>query len=797
MTTIRETFRRIPPLPVIILAATSLIILIVMNPGLILSATTPTGGDTGAHVFGPAYLRDTLLPEGRILGWSNDWFAGFPAFYFYFPLPSLVIVALDLFLPYGVAFKIVTVLGLLAMAPAIYFHTRALNFGRHIALVTAGSGAVFAFYESYSIYGGNIASTLAGEFSYSWSFALSLVYLGLLIKSVRDDRKYVKWAALALALTALCHVLTTIVVIFASLFILPWRKGVSRTFTVWFWGFTIAAFWALPLLARINLTSDMAWNPLSRWEEIFPVEVWLFVPVAIPAAIWAVRKTTRVVPLIAATLLPVVYYPLPGVLPDLMPGVFGDARWKLYNGRLMPYWYFGLAFFAALGLGAAVIWLSRRLPSRLSIWFPRAMLAIGFAVGIGLVIDSAEFPDWAWVVVALAGLIALGTTWLFASSVNTRNFLTTSAAAVVVLGATAGVTFVDGWSKWNYEGYEAKEPWPEYEALMMELDTLPDGRVQWESNSELNQYGTPMSPMLIPYWTDGSHQSMEGLYFESSLTTPFHFINHSEMSYRPSNPIPGLPYDTFNMVRGLEHMDLYGVGYYVSFTPEAASQAAQTEGFTEVAVTEPFHIFRLPDTDLVVPASHQPSVYEVPERGLFAALLGSETVTGPNGEPQPSFFDMALDYYVDIDDLDQWVVADGPPEWPRITSLEERPDTELEVTPDAVSDIVVDDHRISFTTEAVGVPHMIKVSYFPNWTPTGAEGPWHAAPSLMVVVPTENEVVIEFQDTWAETGGKLLTLGGVGALLIVGGMLYWRRRSNQSEEDGASLSDRLRSAARV
>src|SRR5690606_40849791 len=66
------------------------------------------------------------------------------------------------------------------------------------------------------------------------------------------------------------------------------------------------------------------------------------------------------------------------------------------------------------------------------------------------------------------------------------------------------------------------------------FDALPDGRVQWESNSELNQYGTPMSPMLIPYWTEGSHKSMEGLYFESSLTTPFHFINHSEMSYKPS-----------------------------------------------------------------------------------------------------------------------------------------------------------------------------------------------------------------------------------------------------------------------
>jgi hypothetical protein len=292
--------------------------------------------------------------------------------------------------------------------------------------------------------------------------------------------------------------------------------------------------------------------------------------------------------------------------------------------------------------------------------------------------------------------------------------------------------------------------------------------------------------MLIPYWTEGSHGSMEGLYFESSLTTPFHFINHSEMSYKPSNPIPGLQYHTFDMERGLSHMDVYGVEYYVSFTPEAASKAAQTDGFEQIAVTEPFHIFSLPETDLVVPATHQPSVYEVPDRGLLAALIGSETVTGADGEPLPSFHDLSLQWYEDIDNMDRWVVADGPEEWPRIETLDDRPDVALEVPPNAVSDIEVDDHRVSFTTEAIGVPHLIKISYFPNWTASGAEGPWRASPSLMVVVPTESDVVIEFQDTWAETGGKVLTLGGVASLILVGVVLGRRRQVSDQGETTSS-----------
>ncbi|MGB7861119.1 MAG: hypothetical protein WBM90_11530 [Acidimicrobiia bacterium] len=773
MTTLRGSLRRIPILQVFLITATALIVFAVMSPWLVFSATTPTGGDTGAHVFGPAYLRDSLLPEGRILGWSNDWFAGFPAFYFYFPLPSLTIVALDVFLPYGVAFKLVTLLGLVALPAAIYFHCRAITLGRHVSVIAAGAGAVFAFYESFSIYGGNIASTLAGEFSYSWSFALSLVYLGLLIKAVREDRKYLKWAAIALALTALSHILTTIVVIFASLFVLAWRKGFWRTLAVWIWGFAIAAFWALPLVARIGLTSDMAWTPLSRWEEIFPVELWLLLPVAIPGAIWALRKTSRAAPIIAATLLPVLYFPLPNILPELLPDTFGGERWKLWNGRLLPYWYFGVALFAAIGFGAAVVWLSRRVPARISRYWASGIIAVAFAVATGLIADASEFPRWAWTIVALVGVLVVAATLFVPKTVDSRSFLTTTAMAIVVLGATAGVTFVDGWSKWNYEGYEAKEPWPEYNALMVELNKLPDGRVMWENNNGLNKYGTPMAPMLIPYWTEGSQKSMEGLYFESSLTTPFHFINHSEMSYQSSNPIPGLKYHSFDMERGLKHMDVYGVDYYVSFTPEAAEKADGLEGFEKITTTEPFHIYRLPETQKVEVATHLPAVYDVPERGAFSALIGSETVLGSDGEPLPSFHDFSLEWYEDVENMDKWVVAGGPASWPRIASLDQRPDVELP-SGGEVSNIVIENHRISFSTEAVGMPHLVKISYFPNWHAKGALGPWRASPSLMVVVPTSTEVELVFENTWAESFGEVLTVVGILGL-VVGGVVVWRR----------------------
>ena len=46
-------------------------------------------------MWSPAYLRDHLLPHGRLIGWTPDWYAGFPAFQYYMILPSLAVVLLN------------------------------------------------------------------------------------------------------------------------------------------------------------------------------------------------------------------------------------------------------------------------------------------------------------------------------------------------------------------------------------------------------------------------------------------------------------------------------------------------------------------------------------------------------------------------------------------------------------------------------------------------------------------------------------------------------------------------------
>jgi hypothetical protein len=201
----------------------------------------------------------------------------------------------------------------------------------------------------------------------------------------------------------------------------------------------------------------------------------------------------------------------------------------------------------------------------------------------------------------------------------------------------------------------------------------------------------------------------------------------------------------------VRHLAVYNVEYYVSFT-EAATDAAARKGLEVVAESEPFTVFALPESDLVDVASFQPAVWA-------------------GDEP---FFDAAVDWYDDVSGLDRWLVEDGPSEWRRIDSVDLHSREPIS-TRGVVSNVVLEDHRIEFTTTAVGVPHLVKVSWFPNWSASGADGPYRAAPSLMIVVPTESDVVIEFKDRLPETAGKAVTLGTLVGLAV----WAWRRRRVQ------------------
>ena len=178
----------------------------ILGDDLIFDDVTPTGGDMGAHVWAPAYLRDHLLPNFQLSGWSMDWYGGLPVYRFYMVVPALAIVALDTVLPYGVAFKLVAIFGLVTMPFMCWAFGRLARFRYPMPELFAFAGLCFVLNESTTIYGGNVLATMAGEFSFSIAISLMMLGLGLLARGLEDGKgRLMMWASIVLALACLSH----------------------------------------------------------------------------------------------------------------------------------------------------------------------------------------------------------------------------------------------------------------------------------------------------------------------------------------------------------------------------------------------------------------------------------------------------------------------------------------------------------------------------------------------------------------------------------------------------------------
>src|SRR5207253_11113872 len=108
--------------------------------------------------------------------------------------------------PYHIAFKLVTVLGLLTLPVAAWAFGRLSGMARPGPACLGVATLPFVFDRSFTIYGGNIASTLAGEFAFSISLSLALVFLGVVARGLNNGRHRAA-AAVLLAVTGLCHVI--------------------------------------------------------------------------------------------------------------------------------------------------------------------------------------------------------------------------------------------------------------------------------------------------------------------------------------------------------------------------------------------------------------------------------------------------------------------------------------------------------------------------------------------------------------------------------------------------------------
>ncbi len=663
------------------LAASLAILLYFFRPALLLSKTTTTGGDAGAHIYLPLYLKNYLLPSWKIMGWSPDWYAGFPAFAFYFPLPSLAIAILSFAIPHQIAFKLIAAIGPLSLPIAAFAALKLLRF----EFPTPAMGAVmtipFMLMESFSINGGNILSTMAGEFGFSIALSLSLLALALLCESARGRRSIIP-AGFTLALAALCHALPAAVVAASSAPAIICREAIPRLrrlASALGLAFALTAFWSLPFAAKIGYTAGMIWNQSSIALNALPGEALGASGLAgFGALAAAVRRDGRVAPIASMAAISLF---LSSHLPN----------GPIWRGRFLPFWYLSIFLFAAYG-GGALTEAARETFAR----------------------RGSRNP-------ALSALVVAVVSWSF------------------VYPALRDSKVAKAWIEWNFSGYEAKPSWPVYKKINDYLASLPPGRVMWEFSPSYEKFGTTRAFEVIPYWT--GKPTMEGTLIESSLTAPFHFINQAEISAKPTYALSGISYPRFDFGRGIEHLKLYNVRYLMVSTDAVRAWADYSRDLKPLRRIGNFSIYELPSEGYVSIPKYEPL----------------------RGDPR-SWRATALAWYGDESKLDVPIVFGSDPALSRFKRVGRglKGFIKAPLKAKGKAEVVrLSNEELVFKTSAIGAPHLVKISYFPNWKAEGAEGPYLVTPSIMMVIPRKSAVRLHYGKTPVDYAGEVLTASAI------------------------------------
>jgi hypothetical protein len=671
---------------------------------LLFSPTISSGGDMGSHYYPAFYLREVLLPRGQLMGWCLGNYAGYPFFQFYFPLAFVLMAALSVLVPLAVAFKLVTILGTLLLPPCAYLCLRLLAVPFPGPALGALGTLCFLFMEANSMWGGNIPSTLAGEFTFSIGLALAVLFVGALRRTMRTGEGRLSNGALV-ALIGLCHGYPLLWAGLVSLLELVttrgWWRRLGTLITIHGLAILLMAFWLVQLFwyAPWSTTFNPTWI-IGSWKEVLPPILW---PPAILALVSALLQA-------------------------------GLSWWRgeAYPRALGVLWgaIFISFFFYATAHSFHVVDI-RFMP------FMQLGLCLAAAAGLGRLLAALPAPE----------------VWPLVGALATLPFVQSQ------------VSFIPPWITWNYSGFEKKTTWPVLRDINRHLegdlgleDAFRAPRVVYEHSPATESLGTVRAFENLPLFSGRS--TLEGLYMQSSPTTPFVFYVQSEISKAISCPLPALGCTRLNFDQGLEHLRMFNVSQFIVRSSEVKRRAALHPDLVREVRVGPYEIYRLEGNDgrYAIPLAMAPSIVR--------ARAWRETAyqwfkRARSTDPVPVFA-------ADLSDEERrgfaGVFAELPRELPR-KPLRDPPALEEHLETD----------RITLTGCRPGHPILIRISYHPRWKALTGERVWLAGPSFMLVFPEGERVELMFGAGPALLLGRVCT--ALGCLLLMAGILPIGRRA--------------------
>lgn len=541
----------------------------VLGIGFLNSNNWPTGGDNGSHLLYAWLYADSLFFSGQVTPWLPEVYGGLPFLSYYFPLPFIVIAILSKCICIAPAFKWGTFLAAMLLPGAVYTASRRqLKFSPIPSLFGALGALAFLLHEQSAIWGGNLLSTLAGEFSYSYGLLFAMLSMMAWARAIALGSGWI-WAGLLEAACGFSHGFPLLIVGFSTFFLLldsgswpTFRRITGQLIRGHLFAFCLLGGWLWPMLEMHSLTiPNDASFPLSGWRDLLPATLW---------------------PVLAAGLVGVALLAVPAV----------RRSWRFEQSLALRY------FLSAAGLAA---------------------FAFIIADQLGLA-DIRFFP-----LVWLTGAIACG--WLYGQALSvlganpdrSENALLRLARTLIVVALSLGllgwlgehVHDAPDWAQWNHAGLEAKPQWHNLSRLFPYMrGELWSPRLLFEHDPDNNDIGSTRTLEALPMFL-GHRPVLEGLYMESAVLGPAIYQLQSEVSARASSPLVRFPTGLIDVSFAARHMNFMHADTLLLRSAIAKSAFESSTLFEKIAESPPFSLYRLKQFD-----SHLAEVVTQPIRIL-------------------------------------------------------------------------------------------------------------------------------------------------------------------------------------
>jgi len=691
----------------------AMLVVLAVGPLGVFSPAYPVAGDQVTHNWWLVEFRDRLFAFDGVFGWTNDLSLGYMFGFFYFPLPPLVFSLLSLIFADAVAIKIMVTLSLALLPAAALRLARGLGFSAATLPLVPLLYLAALFSNQPQFVGGTLYATLTGEFSYAYGLAFAMFATAEVLMLLRTNRGAWWRAGMFLGLALLSHILAAIPAVLFACYVYVTKLWRHSRSTTLASVLLVASIASWWLIPSVLSVSETLGDGHNRVTNLFG---WLFPwRDALPLVLTGLSGLTY--GLLrrrpGARVLAALAASGPVVL-LIMPGSF------MWNARIMPWYYASLALAVAYLFEPLILWMRTKVPA-LQRALPVGALLAGLSLGLVV-------PD----------------NFSLARSIRDSQYGGAS---------LSGAKYVDELTEY--------------------LKTLPPGRAmvaipkEWAGALPARDWVT-----ALPLHTDGRITSAISLFYEASKSTPGIEYVHSHVSEIAHTSLSWLGYvdldddvdRTFSA--GVRGMRLLGIRYYIVGDQKMFNLASASPDLVAIkAVGESSKV--LTDGKGGLPA-HQWGVFELRDSTLV------EGITTPVGVQDPPFsserdWASASAKWLATYDLRgdaPYLVEEGPGNF----------DARTANPPVAVSDVVLDERSIAFSVDKVGTPVLVKVSHSRHWRVEGAAGPYRAAPNLMVVIPTEQRVVLKYTNpVWTKIGPltSAASLAALAALLSVK-----KRRSN-------------------